>query len=141
MERKIMSVKNNYNTDVVIKDILQKYGDDVFDVMCESIVEVGKECTKRIRANIKASFKSRNGKKQYLKGWRVKLHRTRLGMEAVVYASDTAGKPSLTHLLEKGHVKANGRGRVEGTPHIGPVNEWAQEEVMERIEEKILAMF
>lgn len=43
----------------------------------------------------------------------------------------------LTHLLEKGHVIANGTGRVKAHPHIGPVEEEVIAEFTREMEEAI----
>lgn len=104
---------------------LDTYSDEVRDKLQEIVPEVMKEAQKRIR---KESPKLTGA---YAKGWRVKTENTRLGVSSVLY---NAAKPGLTHLLENGHPKRNG-GRVEGIPHIKPVEEWATEETIKRLEE------
>ena len=42
-------------------------------------------------------------------------------------------KPGLTHLLEQGHVNANGHGRARAFPHIAPAAEEAFEELKRRL--------
>lgn len=70
-------------------------------------------------AKLKQRSKKRTGK--YAKGWKRSKTETRdgIGSQVVIYNSS---KPTLTHLLEKGHAKANG-GRVAGDGIINQVYE------------------
>ena len=67
---------------------------------------------------------------EYRKSWAAKKTLDRSGkLTVTVY---NRKKPGLTHLLEKGHAKRGG-GRVEGTPHIAPAEEYAVDELEKRI--------
>ncbi|MFD6510983.1 HK97 gp10 family phage protein [Bacillus sp. NPDC060175] len=61
----------------------------------------------------------------YGKGWRKKKD----GKNIVIYNT----KGQLTHLLEKGHAKAEG-GRVPAQVHISPVEDYIIDELPRRIE-------
>ena len=117
-----------------VNSILDEYGDECAEVIKEVIPEIAKDAQKQVKANANRAFKKGKGSKHYANGWKVKVVKGRLGVETVVY---NANKPQLTHLLENGHAKVNGIGRVEGRPHINPVNEWAEKEVVKRIEERL----
>lgn len=126
--------------------ILREYGDDCTDKMDEVLPEVAKEAASKLRSKSKALFKKGNSKKHYASGWRRKVTKNGNHIEVEVYNSS---KPYLTHLLENGHnglvpVRKKGGGYyyksvgwVSGREHIAPVNEWAQKEVIERLEKEL----
>lgn len=117
-----------------VEQILDEYGAEVTAEVREIIPEVGKEAAKQVKANaLQKGLKRAKGGKHYANGWRVQVQDGRLTTSVVVY---NANKPQLTHLLENGHAKVNG-GRVDGIPHIAPVNEWAEKEVIERLEKRL----
>ncbi len=98
----------------------------------ENIVEEDLETAKEEVANDlvdELEQKSPKNTGKYRKGWRKKKD----GNAIVVY---NALKPQLTHLLEKGHAKANG-GRVPAKVHIAPAEEKAINEFLERVERAI----
>ncbi|WP_242271001.1 HK97 gp10 family phage protein [Bacillus cereus group sp. BfR-BA-01425] len=102
---------------------LQRYGKEV-----EEKLEVEKE---EVSKNLVDELEQKSPKKtgKYRKGWRKK----KVGNAIVVH---NALKPQLTHLLEKGHAKANG-GRVPAQVHIAPAEEKAINEFIERVERAI----
>ncbi|MCC2429870.1 HK97 gp10 family phage protein [Bacillus paranthracis] len=102
---------------------LQRYGKEV-----EEKLEVEKE---EVSKNLVDELRQKSPKKtgKYRKGWRKK----KVGNAIVVH---NALKPQLTHLLEKGHAKANG-GRVPAQVHIAPAEEKAINEFIERVERAI----
>lgn len=76
----------------------------------------------------------------------------RSGKYASEWTSDPEGRPKrdqyteivyndqryrLTHLLEKGHRKRGGNGRVEAIPHIGPVEEGLGEKIEKFLREEV----
>ena len=116
-----------------VDEIVKEYGSEVAKDTNEVVQEVAEEAQKKVRQLAKSKFKRFHKRKPYVNGWRLKVDWTRFGIEATVY---NANKPQLTHLLENGHAKVNG-GRVDGRPHINPVNEWVQEEVVRRVEKRL----
>lgn len=122
-----MKIQPEQFADAVNK-ILQEYGDEARETMQETIKSTSKEAAKKMKSS--GSF---GGKGTYKKGWKSKVETTRLSVEAVVY---NPKQYYLTHLLEFGHAKQNG-GRTRAFPHIEPVNDWAQEEVVSKLEEKL----
>lgn len=111
----------------VVSDILSEYGDECADVLEDSI----KTVTKKAQSELKGAG-SFGGTGKYRKGWKTKIEKTRISVDAVVYNA----MPGLTHLLENGHALANG-GRSRAFPHIAPVNDEAQTEVIELLERKL----
>lgn len=98
----------------------------------ENIVEEDLEIAKEeVATNLVDELKQKSPKKtgKYRKGWRKKKD----GNAIIVH---NALKPQLTHLLEKGHAKANG-GRVPAKVHIAPAEEKAINEYLERVERAI----
>lgn len=117
-----------------VNQILKEYGDEATDAVEEVITEMGKEVPKKVKqAALAKGLKTKGGGKHYANGWRGKIIAKRNSVSCIIYNKD---KWQLTHLLENGHAKVDG-GRVEGKPHIAPVNEWAQEETYRRIVERL----
>lgn len=106
-----------------VQKILQEYGDSVRETLNEIIPETGKEAKKRL----KQESPQRTG--AYSRSWSVQNTKTRLGVTAEVHNKE---KYRLTHLLEYGHIAKNGR-RVGARPHIAKVNEWAVDELFNRL--------
>lgn len=112
-----------------LNDLLQDYTDEVAENVNESIKETADEAQKKIKT---FNF-GRKKWKQYPKGWRVNVTAERYKMQATVY---NATDYQLTHLLEFGHATRNG-GRTAAFPHIADVNEFAQQELVKKIKEKL----
>lgn len=108
--------------------ILDEYMDDVEETASKVINQVAKEAAQKL----KDVSPKKTGK--YASGWTVKKGKK---LDAVVY---NATRPGLTHLLEESHPIRNQYGtwgRSTARPHIAPVREWAEEEVVKRIEEAL----
>lgn len=134
MARKIVKA---INLDKAIKEILEKYGDDVYLVLDDTAKELAEESTKKLKAVTK--WKKSHPGSPYSAAWTSEEFNVgRLGIKRVVYND---GHARLTHLLEKGHVSKNGTGRIFGDvkdyEHIKPVNDWVVEEIQKKVEEKI----
>lgn len=121
---------STFNFSEVFHTMLANYGAFVADVLTESIDEVSKEACKKLKAN-SGQF---GGTGKYARGWTVTKEKGRLNVVATVHGK----KPtcSLAHLLENGHAKRGG-GRTAGRVHIAPVNDWAQDEVLDRMVSKL----
>ena len=120
-----------------VDEILSEYGDEVFDVLGEAIKETSEEAMQDLRSVTKFSPKG-NPTGTYSQSWEYKqVQVSRLKTEAVVYNENHY---RLTHLLENGHaLRRGGRtyGRVQAYPHIAPINDKAQENVIKKVEGKI----
>ena len=114
---------------------MNDYGLDAYDAVAESIDEVSKEALKKVRAAAKSAY----GNGPYAKGWTRTVDKGRLTCAAAIHGKNPTY--FLAHLLEHGHATRNGTGRVfpdtPGREHIDPVNDWAQDEAMDRIVSKL----
>lgn len=118
---------NRFDFSDTVHKILSNYGIEVQEVMLEVIPEVAKDAAQKLR---KTSPKKTG---DYAKGWKYKVDKKRLRVGAVIYNKD---RYRLTHLLENGHAKRGG-GRVASRDHIAPVNDWAADEVMDRLMDRL----
>lgn len=124
----VTTVKTGDEFAKAVNDLLFNYTAGVRAVLDESIKETSKEAVKKV----KKTSPKRTG--AYKKSWKAQQNPGRLRTGATVYAR--APEYRLTHLLEKGHAKRGG-GRVEAREHIGPVNDWAQNDAIERFKRKM----
>ena len=111
-----------------LADILNEYGREVKAVADKEIAAVAKESV----AKLKSTSPRKSG--AYARGWRVKKDRDG---SAIVH---NATNYQLTHLLENGHIIKNKKGtygRTNGIKHIEPVEQWANGELVQRIETDI----
>ena len=119
-----------------LRKILDEYGDEVSKAMDSVLIGVGRATTNKV----KAASPKRNG--GYASGWNTRIERGRLSIKVIIHNTK---KPGLAHLLEKGHALykpgKNGHyiaaGRVSGRSHIKPAEEWAEKEVIRRLEAKL----
>lgn len=121
-----------------VEEILATYGDDVFDVLGDAIKETSEKAMDELRS-VNTFSPRGNPTGAYSSDWDYKqVQVSRLKTEAVVYNQNHY---RLTHLLESGHAKwlwgRQGQGRVQGYEHIRPVNDMAQEMVVEKVKEKV----
>lgn len=109
---------------------LTQYTDDIIN----DVYDIIEDEANKLASNIKKdSPKSNDKTKHYANGWKVGKDKNGLRKIYIVY---NANKPTLTHLLEYGHVSRNG-GRVKGYPHIDKNSQGAREKIVKRIEEEI----
>lgn len=102
-----------------IKDILDEYAGEVNDNLAVITKKIGQKGAQALRNESKSKF---DGSK-YASGWTYSVDKQRLYTTVTIYNSK---QPGLAHLLENGHVKANGTGRYgfwEGIQHIYPVEQ------------------
>ncbi len=105
---------------------LQNYSEEVKEGMTKAFKEIAAQCVKKLRQ----TSPKRGG--DYAKSWKREMTVSPFVISAKVYSKNPYWR--LNHLLEHGHAKAGG-GRVEGIPHIGPVQEWAGEEALAALAE------
>lgn len=111
-----------------VEKILSEYTDEVK----KEADLIAKETATKTAEELKVTSPKNKGK--YARSWKVKTISGRMSNQYVVYNT----KPSLTHLLEKGHVirnKSGTYGRTRAIPHIEP----AEEKGINEFEKKIVS--
>ena len=106
-----------YDDFMDIVTILDDYSKDIYEEIRQASMKVAKEGKEELRRT------SPKNTGNYSKGWKVKSTTNFYEFSSTIY---NANKPSLTHLLEKGHrIMRNGtkRGDVRAKVHIRPVEQ------------------
>ena len=114
-----------------------KYGQQVNDVIDESLEEVARESVEDLKAV--TSWRYSHPNSPYSKDWTYKIEPVkRLSRKFIVYNEDHY---RLTHLLESGHSKwLWGRktgSSVQAFPHIKPVRDKAEEHLEQAVVRRI----
>lgn len=102
----------------------------------KGVIETSKDAVDALRAADPAESGDYSPwSKNYNKGWTFRKEKSRKykGMLSTIWNEKHY---RLTHLLEKGHAKVNG-GRTRAFPHIAPVAEKAEEELVNKIKKNI----
>lgn len=107
--------------DELIVEGLESYSTEVKQGMEALIKKLMSKYRKQLKTTAPRS--SRAGK-HYADSWKVTIEKHFGGMTAIIH---NAGKPSLTHLLEHGHLTSDGT-RTKPIEHIAPVQEALNEE-------------
>ena len=111
-----------------IMDELEKYKDLAADDLKDAV----KETAKTVRKDIQANAPVDTGK--YKKSWSVKnMHEDAESIDLVVHSRN---RYQIAHLLEHGHAKRGG-GRVAARPHIAAAEEKGEEQLVEKIRQKL----
>lgn len=111
-----------------IMDELEKYKDLAADELKDAVKETAKTVRKEIQANAPVD----TGK--YKKSWSVKnMHEDAESIDLVVHSRN---RYQIAHLLEHGHAKRGG-GRVAARPHIAAAEEKGEEQLVEKIRQKL----
>ena len=107
------------NLQAEIDKILEEYADDLQGNINKVTKKIGQKGVQALKNQSKSTF---NGK-TYASGWAATTEEHRLYTTVIIHNKKQAG---LAHLLENGHVKANGTGRYgfwDGRKHIAPVEQ------------------
>lgn len=115
------------NLGTEIEKILAEYQGEVQDHLDVVTKKIGQKGAQALRNQSKSTFPVKAGGKTsgtYEKGWTSMASKpNRLYTVVTIYNKKRAG---LAHLLEFGHVSANGTGRYERVPehpHVAPVEQ------------------
>ena len=124
--------------DQLAKEIEQALADyaGVTEEACEKgVSETANDAVKALRSAHPAGSGQYGSWDKYNRGWKVMQTKTdkRYHRKATIH---NATDYQLTHLLEKGHAKING-GRTRAFPHIAPVAEKCEDELIQNIRKYI----
>lgn len=112
-----------------LSDAIMKELEEYANVTTENVKEGTKKVAQKAVKELKENSPKNTG--DYAKSWKSKVtSETSHSITSTIYAGN--GQYRLTHLLEKGHAKRGG-GRVEGNPHIAPVEKMCRDQLMEEI--------
>ena len=118
-----------------IEEILDKYGEEVGVVVSDAIEETSQQAVSELRSvnrfapnGYVTGDYSRDWDDMELLNKQSRFHRAR-----VVY---NRSHYQLTHLLEFGHALING-GRARAFPHIAPVNDMVEENLIRKVESRL----
>lgn len=115
-----------------VRRILEEYGREAKEVVEEEAKRTADETVKELKAFRKGAKEW----KDYPKGWTSK--KVDKGFRGVSYTIHNKKRPSLTHLLEKGHAIWNSpKARARSFPHIKPAEEKAKKSFEERVRKRI----
>ena len=107
---------------------LAEYAADITTDVKKSVKEVAKDTVREVKK------RSPSDSGAYRKSWRSEeVEVTRFSQTMVIHNKTHY---RLTHLLENGHALVGG-GRTKAQPHIKPAEEFAERELMRKIEIKI----
>lgn len=101
----------------------------------KGVTETANDAVKSLRSAHPAGSGDYRSWDKYNRGWRVMQTKTdkKKHISATVH---NATEYQLTHLLEKGHAKVNG-GRTRAFPHIAPVAEKCDDELVKNIKKYV----
>lgn len=112
-----------------LADFLEKYSTDVMEDIESEYNKIANQALKDLKNN--SPYDPKHSGKHYREGWKKNRSKNRskyiYGVRITLLSK---GKPHLTHLLENGHIAANGK-RVGKREHIAPV----QQEVNRKLNE------
>ena len=118
-----------------INKIMDEFQDVTVEACEKGVTETAKEAVEELRNAHPAGSGKYSSWNEYNKGWKYTTTKTdkRYGKKATVH---NVSKYRLTHLLEKGHAKVDG-GRTKAFPHIAPVAERCEGELLMNIKKYI----
>lgn len=115
-----------------LEELLSDIAPDVAEGISEEIPRLARKGAKDLRTEAGARWTGKTGSK-YSKGFSSKTIKT--GAVATAEIGNRS-MPGLVHLLEKGHETLTSR-RVEGIPHVRPVYERLEPEVVKAVERAV----
>lgn len=125
---------SNVNLDNFLHEfgvIVEDFIDEERDLINKEVRKVGRETRDELKTTTPAGAERYHDWGDYQSGFAASEDKNGLGGITVTISNKK--KPGLTHLLEEGHVNANGHGRAQAFPHIAPAAEHAFKELKRRL--------
>lgn len=116
-----------------VSELLLEYGDRINDEVQKVLPDVVDKGVQELKQKSGTLFKKHGKGPHYADSWTKKEWKNSKYYNGYTIHNR---KYQLTHLLEKGHAKRNG-GRVEGRPHIAPVEKMTEKELIEGVTEAV----
>lgn len=132
---------SKFNSKESLEWAVQKYMENYRTEVIEAVTEVVPEVAKEAVQKLKKASPRRPGGGKYAKGWTYQVDKGRLSVGATIYGK--SGTYQLAHLLEFGHARRGGGRDVPPSPpggHIKPVEEWVNDEIVNRTIERLEAI-
>ena len=132
------------NKKVTVNELAKAIEDTLNDFVgvteeaCEKgVIQTSKDAVDALRAADPAGSGEYSAwSKNYNKGWTFRKEKSKRYKGGIMSTVWNEKHYRLTHLLEKGHAKVNG-GRTRAFPHIAPVAEKAETQLMDNIKKGI----
>lgn len=124
---------SGFSVSAQIDKLLNDYSIEMKRKTMNAIDQTAKEAAQQLKATSPVGKGRDRG--EYAKGWAVKRQNDKIKGLATVTVHNK-DHYQLTHLLEYGHDLPQG-GRAKAQPHIEKVEQWAQGEVVRKIEEQL----
>ena len=115
-----------------MEELLSDIEPDIARNLSEEIPKVARKGAKELRQEASARWTGKTGSR-YAKGFSSKTLQTGSVTTAEI---GNRSMPGLVHLLEKGHETLTSR-RVEGIPHVAPVYERLEPEVIAAVDKAV----
>lgn len=118
-----------------LREAMEDYAGTITEIVNKQAEDVAKWSAEELKKG--GPYKERTGK--YTRDWDSKIREKKVSKITgeVTYSVYNKKHYQLTHLLEKGHVKRNGSGRVKAFEHIAPVEKQAEERYTQKLSEEI----
>ena len=118
-----------------LREAMEDYAGTITEIVNKQAEDVAKWSAEELKKG--GPYKERPGK--YTRDWDSKIREKKVSKITgeVTYSVYNKKHYQLTHLLEKGHVKRNGSGRVKAFEHIAPVEKQAEERYTQKLSEEI----
>lgn len=128
---------SKFNTKESLEWAVNKYLEGYYTQVIETVTKVVPEVSREAVKKLKQESPKRPGGGKYAAGWTYKVDKGRLTVGATIYGK--SGTYQLAHLLENGHAKRGG-GRTAPIIHIKPIEEWTNDEIIDRTIERLEAI-